>query len=209
MKMSELCEIESICKNATIDCDKSSRGVCSEKVRFYLIYMIGTFLMNSVKAQEASSPANILDRPKLGVTAIILNDKREVLMAKRKGALAHGVWGFPGGHIEYEESIEKAIHREVLEETGLVIESLIARKDFWTRNTMTSASGNKDYFTFFVIVTNFTGIPQNNEPDKLEPWQWIPLQELAPGSNSDISKHVFCPITTFMAEYFEQLKSVY
>ena len=53
----------------------------------------------------------------VGVLALIERDG-ELLVEKRSDC---GRWGFVGGGIEAEESLEDALRREVLEETGLVV----------------------------------------------------------------------------------------
>ena len=53
----------------------------------------------------------------VGVLALIERDG-ELLMELRSDC---GHWGFVGGGIEVEESLEDALRREVLEETGLVV----------------------------------------------------------------------------------------
>jgi len=53
---------------------------------------------------------------KIGVFAIILNDKQEVLLAHRRD---YDFWNLPGGGVEKNESPWTAVIREVLEETGL------------------------------------------------------------------------------------------
>ncbi|MDM5247423.1 MULTISPECIES: NUDIX hydrolase [unclassified Lysinibacillus] len=55
-----------------------------------------------------------------GSVVIILNNENEVLLQKRYD----GSWGLPGGLMELGESLEDTAKREVLEETGLVIEDL-------------------------------------------------------------------------------------
>lgn len=50
------------------------------------------------------------------VTAVILNSAGELLLHQRSD---NGYWALPGGRIEIGESVEQAIIREVLEETGL------------------------------------------------------------------------------------------
>lgn len=52
--------------------------------------------------------------------SVLLNDDREVLLVKRKGAPHKGEWCLPTGFAESEESIEAAALRELEEETGLV-----------------------------------------------------------------------------------------
>jgi len=53
------------------------------------------------------------------VSAVILNDRRELLLQRRSD---NGQWGLPGGSVEIGESVTEAIQREVAEETGLVVE---------------------------------------------------------------------------------------
>ncbi|GAB0166662.1 NUDIX hydrolase [Lysinibacillus sp. CTST325] len=55
-----------------------------------------------------------------GSVVLILNNANEVLLQKRYD----GGWGLPGGLMELGESLEDTAKREVLEETGLVIEDL-------------------------------------------------------------------------------------
>jgi ADP-ribose pyrophosphatase YjhB (NUDIX family) len=52
----------------------------------------------------------------VGVTALIVNKKGEILLEKRKD---NGLFCLPGGALDYEEKILDGVHREVLEETGL------------------------------------------------------------------------------------------
>jgi mutator protein MutT len=55
---------------------------------------------------------------RVGIAAIIKNSKGEILMIKRKKEPAKNLLGFPGGGIEFGETIEQATMREVKEETG-------------------------------------------------------------------------------------------
>lgn len=59
--------------------------------------------------------------PRIGVAGILVDDKRRVLLGQRGKAPNQGLWAFPGGHLEYGESIEGALQREFREETGLHI----------------------------------------------------------------------------------------
>jgi ADP-ribose pyrophosphatase YjhB (NUDIX family) len=54
--------------------------------------------------------------PKIAVNAVVFNEKREVLLAKRTD---NGLWCIPGGHVDLGETLAQACLRELFEETGL------------------------------------------------------------------------------------------
>jgi mutator protein MutT len=61
------------------------------------------------------------ERPVVGVGAVVLDGPR-VLLIKRGHPPLKGQWSLPGGGVEVGETLEQAVAREVLEETGLTIE---------------------------------------------------------------------------------------
>ena len=61
------------------------------------------------------------ERPVVGVGAVVLDGGR-VLLIKRGHAPLKGQWSLPGGGVEIGETLEQAIAREVIEETGLTVE---------------------------------------------------------------------------------------
>ena len=54
------------------------------------------------------------------VSAAILHDGR-FLLVRRGRAPAKGLYAFPGGRVEAGETLEQAVRREVMEETGATI----------------------------------------------------------------------------------------
>ncbi len=112
-------------------------------------------------------------RPAVGVAVIITKDDT-VLLGKRKGAHGNGKWAFPGGHLEFKESIEDCARREVLEETGLTI-GRVRHRDF--TNDIFSKE-NKHYATLFVQADYVSGTAKVLEPEKCEKWEWFKWNKL-------------------------------
>ena len=107
------------------------------------------------------------NRPLIGVAVIVIKDNR-VLLGKRKNAHGADTWAFPGGHLEFNESIEDCAAREVFEETGLSIQNL--RFGPYTNDIFTDE--NKHYVTLFVIADHKAGTPEVREPHKCQKWEW-------------------------------------
>lgn len=60
-------------------------------------------------------------RPIVCVGAVVIDGDRVVLVQRAQPPLK-GEWSLPGGVVEVGEALEDAVAREVLEETGLVVE---------------------------------------------------------------------------------------
>jgi 8-oxo-dGTP diphosphatase len=70
---------------------------------------------------EAPLSRKYPSRPIVGVGAVIFIDGR-VLLVKRAHAPLAGTWSLPGGAVELGETAQAAAAREILEETGLVVD---------------------------------------------------------------------------------------
>jgi len=81
------------------------------------------FKMNEEKNnKEFDFENNCVRLMAITVKVVVLNSSGEVLLLKRsKKCLNPGKWDLPGGHIDKDETINEAIQREMLEETGLKV----------------------------------------------------------------------------------------
>jgi len=107
-------------------------------------------------------------RPRIGIACVVQKEGR-VLLGQRKGAHGSGSWAFPGGHLEFGESVEGCAARELREETGL--ESLSCRLGPWVEDLM--EGGQKHYITLFVFIDSFVGDVVLTEPHKCTGWDWF------------------------------------
>jgi ADP-ribose pyrophosphatase YjhB (NUDIX family) len=82
------------------------------------------------------------NRPLIGVGALIFQRGR-ILMAQRGKEPLMGWWSLPGGAVEAGESLEAAVLREVLEETGLVVETVRVHEIF--ERIIRDAAGIPEY----------------------------------------------------------------
>lgn len=60
--------------------------------------------------------------PRMAIDNIILNEKNEILLARRSQWPYVGCWDFPGGHIYVNESVRDCAKREAKEELGVEVE---------------------------------------------------------------------------------------
>ena len=82
-------------------------------------YAFQSNLQTQIPMREPSTP---LPHKQIGV-AVIWNDQGEVLIDRRlEEGLLGGLWEFPGGKIEANETIPDCIKREIKEELGISIE---------------------------------------------------------------------------------------
>lgn len=63
------------------------------------------------------------EAPLVGVGAVVV-DRGRVLLVRRGREPLKGQWSLPGGLLELGESLSAGVAREVLEETGLIIEPI-------------------------------------------------------------------------------------
>lgn len=108
------------------------------------------------------------DRPQLAVSAGIFRDGK-ILLVRRAREPSKGVYTFPGGRVEFGESLIEALAREVREETGLVIE-VIGLAGF--REALPSKTGGHGHFVILPFAARWIA----NEVtlnDELDDARWL------------------------------------
>jgi len=114
----------------------------------------------------------------VGVGAIILNTQGQVFLAKRgqDASNEQGLWAWPGGEVEFGETLITAIRRELLEEFGMVIEPIrqIAAFDHLLEG------GQEHWVSVAFIARHISGEPYIKEPGKCSNFGWFSLNALPP-----------------------------
>jgi 8-oxo-dGTP diphosphatase len=108
---------------------------------------------------------------KIGCNGLIIND-HQLLLGIRKNCNGAGLYGIPGGHLEYGEKLIEATRRELLEECGIYVTKLVFN------STLDQVRTDQHYIQVNFIVQEFEGEITNTEPDKCEGWKWFDLTNL-------------------------------
>ena len=111
-------------------------------------------------------------RPLVGIGVMIQKGGR-VLLGKRKGSHGSGEYAWPGGHLEYMESIVACAKRETREETGLEITNVR-----FLRLVNLKQYAPKHYIDIGLVADWKSGEPCVREPKKIESWAWYDIDNL-------------------------------
>lgn len=114
----------------------------------------------------------------VGCGCLILNDKNEVLLVRRSKSSKTdaGMWSRPGGGVEFGETFEEAVKREMKEEVNLDIE--VVRYLDYTNDLKFENGVKKHWITLGFLGRVVSGEVKNLEPDKHEEVRWFPLDKL-------------------------------
>lgn len=110
-------------------------------------------------------------RPELCVGAVVVDEGALLLVRRGRGA-AIGSWSVPGGRVELGETMEQAVRRELLEETGLVADAV-------THLGFVERIGDGWHFVihdFVVTVSDRRAAVAADDADEIE---WVSLGEVS------------------------------
>ena len=109
----------------------------------------------------------------VGVGALIFNSNGEVFLSKRgpRAKNERGKWDFPGGGVEFGETLEDALKREIREEFGIEIEIM----DFLEVCNHILPEEKQHWISPTFIARFVSGTPKIMEPGKIEDIGWFPI----------------------------------
>lgn len=136
-----------------------------------------SFGINDFKSKKCKDCGFVLYfNPCAATVAVILNEKGELLVAKRAKEPAKGTLDLPGGFCDSFETAEEGVAREVAEETGLATSEV--RYLFSLPNKYVY-SGFEEHTLdlFFLCRVEGTAV---TPADDVEELRWVAIEELAP-----------------------------
>ncbi len=123
---------------------------------------------------------------RFGAYGVLLRDSKILLSLKQSGPY-QGLWDLPGGAIEFAETPEEALKRELLEEVALAVEPL----GFLHTFTAVSECRNQDELYGFHQVGLIYKVSYWTIIPKLVPQEenrWVHLSEVALGELTPLAK---------------------
>ena len=106
---------------------------------------------------------------------MIQNNKGEVLLGLRQGSHGEGEWSFPGGHLDFGETIFETAKRETKEEVNLDVDEF---EFISITDEMRYIKEGKHYVGLGIKAVYKGGTPELMEPEKCKEWRWFPFSDL-------------------------------
>ena len=108
--------------------------------------------------------------------AVIINQDKEVLIAKRSKDQHQGnKWEFPGGKVEANETSQEALHREIMEELGIDIQSSSEMISITHEYIEENPDNSKTVILDVFDVRDWRGEPKGVEG---QPIRWVTVSEI-------------------------------
>jgi mutator protein MutT len=122
----------------------------------------------------------------VGVGAIIVDRDGRVFLAKRgaKAQNERGLWEFPGGAVEFGETLRDALKREIREEYAVTIEV----GDLLTVTDHILPDEKQHWVSPSFICSIVEGTPTIVEPEKCDDIGWFALDDI-PESLTQVTRH--------------------
>ncbi len=112
---------------------------------------------------------------------LFLIQNGEVLLQRRANTgYEDGNWGVPSGHLVGDESATMAMVREAREEIGLTVDARYLQLVHMMHRRGTEGGTDKENerIDLFFVLTQWSGVPVNREPEHCDAVAWFPLTSL-------------------------------
>lgn len=117
--------------------------------------------------------------PKIGALAVVLHQD-QVLLVQRSKQPDAGLWGFPGGHVEWGETVLEAAQRELLEETSVIAQSSHYLKNLDLVRRTPDGLIVSHYLLVGVACQYRSGTPKAGD-DAMDA-RWFPVDQIRQGN---------------------------
>lgn len=126
--------------------------------------------MTMLKKSDPCTVCGRFENRGISVDAVIIKNSG-ILLIKRGSQPYKGFWGTPGGYVDWDESAEDAVRREVKEETGLDVArtQLVGVYSDPTRHPKQTIN-----IVYMAEVTDGTAIPSDDATEA----KWFSISEL-------------------------------
>ena len=119
--------------------------------------------------------ASMRERVNVGVGCVLTDSMGRFLLSERLADKhGQGEWSFPGGKPDPGESPADTALRELEEETGIKAD-FAQPLGIWTYDRFEDHSIH--FVTLYFLIDHGTQVPENREPDKHGPWEWVDGEE--------------------------------
>ena len=123
-------------------------------------------MMKTIIYNDSNLKSAEIDEKAIRVKGLFINSNNEILLS-----CCEDVYQFPGGHLEFGESLEDALKREVKEELGIKLEKInnpFLHIAHLKRNYRNSGKNRQNDIYYFLIQTEENAHPEETNLDEYE-----------------------------------------
>lgn len=156
------------------------------------------FEVNNIKSKKCKDCGfTYYLNPSSATVALIVNEKDELLVVRRKNDPGKDMLDLPGGFVDMDETAEEGMAREVKEETGL--DATEVTYQFCYPNTYLYSGFLVHTLDMFFLVRS-KDLSHIEAMDDAAAYYWIPLAEI------DIEQFAFDSVRKGLRKFIQQYK---
>lgn len=137
-------------------------------------------------------PNTAPEKSRVHVAVGVISDGADRILVSLRPQHVHqgGLWEFPGGKVEAGETVERALHRELLEELAIEVRAcqplLTIQHDYPDKSVLLDVWW----------ISAFDGEPHGREG---QPWQWVDAAQLGTLKFPEANQPILAAIERFLA----------